>query len=244
MTILNDTRLQDFMGRVAQYGKEEGKGGNAKPNYALDCIEMAHDGVIGPDHAENVWKAYAEACTKTKGHEKARVSNNKTDKVRISESRKLIAMGCIAWPSSVEETPVDVMKRAIAVINAYADSKGSTYHNMVVVARAQLEARNVPLTDDEIKDAITPDDPEVKNEQELLAALVKRMKKIQEGDPKDLNAKVYPSPELAAAIVSLESRLATLATVDKANKMFELAAELGVTIVNPNPAQVEVHTGA
>lgn len=233
MTILNDTRLQDFLGRVVEYGKQEGKGSNAKPAYAVDVIKMSHEGVIGPDHAENVWKAYSEACTKTKGHERARVSTNKTDKVRISETRKLAAFGGIAWPKEIVETPVDVMNRAIPIINGYADLKGSTYNAMVTVARAQLEARNVPLTDEEIKDAITPDDPEVQDEKGLLAALVKRMKKIQEGDPKDLTAKTYPSPELAAAIQQLESRLATLATKEKADQMFKLAAELGVTITQP-----------
>ncbi len=223
MSILNDTRLQDLMARVSELGKAEGKGVNAKPAYALDVIAAAHDGVIGNDHAEGVWGAFQTAVGKTKGDEKLRLSDPKTTKVRVSECRKLIAMGSIA-----AFDPSEVAQRAIKVINEYAGTKGSTYQNLVVVARKQIEKRAAALNDEEILAAITPQAAEEKEEKELLGALVKRMKKMHDGDEKDVTAKVYPSPELQTAIKALEGRLAQLENGEQMDKLFKLAALKGV----------------
>jgi hypothetical protein len=236
--LINDTRLQDLLARTAEFGRQEGKGLNAKPSYALDVVAAAHDGVIGNDHAEQVWDAFSKGADKTKGHEKARLSTNKTDKVRISEARKLIACGTIAWPSAVTETPVDVMTRAINVINSNNDARGSTYQNMVKVARVQIEKRSAPLTDDEIKDAITPDAPARKDEQEQLTKHVKALKKMHDGDEKDPSVQAYPSPELMAAIKSLEARLANLLQAEELDQMFKTAAAMGMTITPPTPELV------
>lgn len=242
MTIRNDTRLEDFLTRVNDYGNAEGKGLNAKPSYARDVVDMAHQGVIGNDHADSVWRKYSEASARTKGSEKLRTSTAKTDKVRVSETKKLIAMGIIEWPKDVGQEPVNVFDRAVALINENHDARGSTYENLVKVARKQLDNRAAPLTDQQIVDAITPAAPETKDEQEILTALVKRMKKLHDGDEKDPTAPVYPSPELAAAIKSLEARLAALVSKQETAKMFELAAKHGANVSFPSndaPAEQE-----
>jgi hypothetical protein len=232
MTIRNDTRLEDLLARVKELGKAEGKGLNAKPTYALDVVAMAHEGVIGNDHAETLWKAFAEASAKTKGDEKARLANPKVDKVRISETRKLIAVGaCAAFD------PNEMMSRAVAVIAAHPVARGSTYQNLIKVSREQLDRRAQALNDDEISAAITPNAPEVKAEKEQLDALIKKMKKLHDGDEKDPGFTSYPSPELQAAIKSLEQRVATLVSTEEMDKLFAMAAKKGFTVA---PALTEV----
>src|SRR5688572_4637792 len=164
MSIRNDTRLEDFLGRVNEYGNAERRGLNAKPDYARDGVDMSHNGVISDDHAENVWKGFSAAAGRTKGSERARTSTAKTDKVRISETKTLIGFGKF----NADHDPLDVFDRAVNIINENHDAKGSTYQNLVVVARAQLKKRAEPLTDQEIVDAITPAAPETKAEEELL----------------------------------------------------------------------------
>jgi len=233
MTIRNDTRLEDFLKRVKDYGKAEGDGLNAKPSYALDVVQMAHEGVVGDDHAEGIWDKFKEASSKTKGVEKLKTSTAKTDKVRVSETRQLIAVGSIA-----AFDPSDVMNRAVAIIQANNDVRGSTYQNLVVVARAQIKQRASALSDDDITKAITPVSPEAKDEQEQLTAHIKRLKRMHDGDEKDPSVKAYPSPELASAIKSLESRLATLVGNEQMDKLFALAAERGLQVVaKPEPEE-------
>lgn len=226
MTIRNDTRLEEFLKRVKEYGKQEGDGLNAKPAYALDVVAMSHDGVIGNDHAEGVWEKFKDASAKTKGLEKLKTSTAKVDKVRVSETRQLIAVGTI-----VAFEPSEVMSRAVTLIAGCADARGSTYQNLVVVARAQIKQRSAPLTDEEIISAITPASPEEKNEMELLQRHVKALKRMHDGDEKDPSVKSYPSPELAQAIKSLEGRLATLVGNEQMDKLFKLAAERGMKVV-------------
>lgn len=227
MTILNDTRKADLLTRAADYGNREGRGLNAKPDFALDVTRQAADGAIGTADAAAIWGAFREASTRTQGHEKKRISSDSADGVRTSELKRFIMVGARA-----DFDGAALAVKAVGIINA-VETKGSTYENLVKVMRAQIDKTEGELTDDEIREALAPKAKDT-DEQQELEKLVKAMTKLKEGtDPTDKSPgkPAYPSEELDRAIQCINERLAQLIRNAEIQAMHVLAAKHGANVV-------------
>ena len=240
MTIVNDTRLVDLLARVAEYGKADGKGQNSKPAYAMDVIKATIAKVIASDHADSLWSQYSTAAAKAKGLERARTSNPKVDKVRTSETRTLIN-----FAGKKTYDGAEVMERATDLLNGKLPKEwtegdnqrpdlvskagnitGSTWQNMVVLARKQLDRPAKALDNEEIVEALGPEKSEAKTELDLLRQIQKRMTKVNEGDPKDDSAPHFPSEELSIAIEWMDKRIAMLELTEAEEKTNKLKAKV------------------
>jgi hypothetical protein len=233
-TLLNDTRKDDLIALAGTLGNKEGNGLNAKPDLARAVLDASIAGVIGTEHAAEIWAKYSNSMRKTLGLEATRNTTEKGDKVRVSELKRFIFVG--AMP---QVNPDDLFTRAITIINGN-EVKGSTYENLVKIMREQASKDDAPLTDEEIMGVLFPQ-PAEKDEKVRLEAILKTMKRTHDGTKGDPDKGVppqagFPSDELAEAIVQIEARLATFAHNARVKLMLEIAAE------NPDAADLIINT--
>lgn len=210
---INDTRLQDLVSLAGKLGKTDRL--DNRHELAVHVCQGAQDGYIdvakGSKDVADIWKAFQESRAKALG--KTRAGNEPSFDVQVSKLNTFARAGVIAKTNQYDA--VDVLNRAREIINTSDDIKGSTFDNMVKVARTQVhdDHAQAPLTDAEILDAILPKEAEEKDELATLEALLKSAKKAHDGT-KATDSKPakpgYPSPELASAIASIEQRVAVL----------------------------------
>lgn len=224
---LNDTRKDDLLNVAKTLGNKEGNGFNAKPDLARAVLDASIAGVVGTEHASELWTEYASAMRRTVGQEHLRLSD-KGDKVRISELKRFIMVGALP-----QVNPDDLFSRAIGMIHDH-EVKGSTYANLVNIMRKQCEIADHGLTDEEIMEVLFPPSVE-KDEKAKLEAVLKTMKRIHDGSKGDADKGIppqagFPSDELAEAIASIEARLATFANKERVKTMLENASKSGINL--------------
>ena len=203
---LNDTRMKDLFSAVSALGNAEGKGANAKPDYARAVLEASIDGIIASTDAETLWAKYSTAVRNTKGDEHTRM-DTKSDKVRVSETKRFIMVGAM-----LQVDPMNLFERSVDLIHNN-DVTGSTYQNLTKIMREQCKVEGQALTDEEIIAVICPS-PADKTEKKLLESILKTMKRTHDGTKGDVEKGIeskpgFPSEELAEAITQIEVRLAS-----------------------------------
>lgn len=146
----NDTRLDDFMKEVREFGRDSAAGKDALPNLAHKFIRAVSDGVVemtkdadGDDGAARIFKAYAASEGKKQVHDRTEAGL----KANISKFRQIGNFaGNPKWDAvevanKTHTIRIDHKKDGIDVKPAYAA--------LVDVAREQLK-QDTQLTDGEI----------------------------------------------------------------------------------------------
>ena len=241
MYLTNDNRLSDLLKAAGKLGKVEGQGGNSRHELAIQVTQAAQDGAIsvGKDpvtgqafrDVEAVWSAFQDARASALGN--TRTGKEPSFDVQVSKLGVFAKAGVVAAAQGYDA--VDVMTRARALINTTDDVKGSTFDNMVKVARVQIDNDHaqVALTDGDILEAILPKEAEEKEEIDLWKAELKRLEKMRDGSkPSEDGSKPgkpgFPSPELDQMIEIAATKVAALeilkADAEHAKKKAELQA--------------------
>lgn len=164
-----------FQATVRSLGSASGEGASALPRLALTVVRAAADGLISTDKPKNgskddatlIYEAYTAADSKKAEHTLGGAKAN------ASKLRQLIALGSMTTCDGVEvaDRAISLHKEMVA-----AELKPKpVYAGLVDVARAQTES-DTPLTDDQVKEALTKTPAEKTVEKEWQRAL-----KIVEG---------------------------------------------------------------
>lgn len=196
MTILNDTRLNDFHDRVTKLGRKEGEGQNARPDFGVALFEAAADGLIVVGKAEDnavlkEVRRYSEAAKSKrvtfKGNDAV---NKKSEKAQTSKANKLVQCGGLPIflasrngdTIDVAKNWMDLVKQQIAKLDATSEKAVPVYDKLVAVAREQVkkEKQSEALTEAQIWEVITrKGDPAT--ELKLLKQIFGKLGKLAEG---------------------------------------------------------------
>lgn len=213
MDIVGNDNLQAFLDRCERYGRDEARGKNSRPDWAMDLLSRARAGMVGTKDAKAVWASVKRGMVDEAsfGLEKdAKPSDSDTP--RVSETNRLIKMGALRGPVNGPE----VMQRAVEIINE-GEYKGSTINNMLKVATAQNKVGDDhPLSDDEIKECLAGQAKKDRSELEILEGYLKQLRKTYYGSEKDPDAVTFPSAELFKAIKNLEERVDAINSEEEA----------------------------
>lgn len=221
----NDTRLDDFMKEVREFGRDSASGKDALPNLAHKFIRAVADGVVemakdadGDDGAARVFKTYAASEGKKQVHDRTEAGL----KANISKFRQIGNFaGNPKWDAVhvANQTHVirqDHKKDGIDVKPAYAA--------LVDVAREQLK-QDTQLTDGEIG-ALVMTTSKVK-EVTLEGQLEKAHKILEDlitGEGK--HGLKDQSPELLQAAEQIQVRQRALSQMMQKNKDDAVLAEI------------------
>jgi ribosomal protein S17 len=223
----NDTRLEDFMKEVREWGRDEAMGKDALPKLAVAFVRAVADGVIdmtkdidGSDGAARVYMDYVKAKTKKQVHDRTDAGL----KANISKLRQIGAFaGNPKWDA------VDIFNRAFTIRADHEKDDIAVkpaYAAFVDVAREQLK-QDDPLTDAEIGGVVmsTTKTKEVTLEGQLAKAH-KILEEIITGENK--HGIKDQSSEVLQAAECLSVRMAALMTKSKVTNALAVALEAGV----------------
>ncbi|WP_020095699.1 hypothetical protein [Methylobacterium sp. 285MFTsu5.1] len=211
--------LGDLLTRAGNLGTAEGQGANSRPELAMEVAKAAAEGWIQPNYANDkstdvhkIWEAFGDARTQAKhdGGKDRGDTNTNSFKAQVSKLNAIAKCGALA----LKGTPVDgfdTLSRAREILRGNTDTKLSAYDALVLIARKQVEQGESPLTNDEIKEHVSPNAKaeETDNERELrvLSASLKTLEKLKDGT-EELSPR--PSPELDSAIENMRARVSAL----------------------------------
>lgn len=192
--------LEGFIKELGKLGAQDGKGRAARVHAFVRGVEAAAKiPGVGPANAKEYWQAYATEAAKNQGKE---FSVGTSYDVQVSKFRRSLDLGALPGID-----PIDMIYRAVDILQhemAKDDSgvKGSTYDNLVRVARAQIARPDKALTDREILDEVIKETPE-KDDAQKLADLYKRTYKLHKDMPATSPARVH----VAASLNAIEDAL-------------------------------------
>lgn len=169
--------IKGFMKEVAKLGADYGAGVNSLPALAMRVLE-AYPQVpeLAKTKASTILGAFTVASGKKAGIE------HKSAGVQASKFNQFLEIA-----KRQDISAYDLMGKAISVIQEVAKReksplRGSTYENMVQVARVQKGVQGRELTSAEIEAAITPDKKE-RDPLEKLGDLFKSLRKAHDWAP-------------------------------------------------------------
>lgn len=169
--------IKGFMKEVAKLGADYGAGVNSLPALAMRVLE-AYPQVpeLSKTKASTILGAFNVASGKKAGIE------HKSAAVQASKFNQFLEIA-----KRPDISAYDLMGKAISVIQEVAKRdksplRGSTYENMVSVARAQKGVQGRELTSAEIEAAIIPDKKE-RDPLEKLGDLFKSLRKAHDWAP-------------------------------------------------------------
>jgi hypothetical protein len=221
----NDTRLNDFMSQVREFGRDSASGKDALPKLAHAVVRAVCDGVVdtakdadGNDAAARIFTEYVKSEGKKAVHE--RTGNGL--KANISKLRQIVNFaGNPKWDA------VDVMNRAFAcrqdLVEHDIDPKPA-YASYVDLAREQLKQDDA-LTDEQIAAVMMKT---TKEREVTLQGELEKMKKKVEGfiTGEDKNGIKDQSPELIQIQELLGQKLAALMISEQEAEDARLQGEL------------------
>ena len=221
----NDTRLDEFMKEVREFGRDSASGKDALPSLAFKFIRAIADEVIeiakdsdGLDAAARVFTAYATS----EGKKQVMDRSSDSIKAQISKLRALQE-----FASNPKWDAVQVGNEVYTAICDYRkdaiDTK-SVYASLVDVAREQLKS-DQQLTAAEIGVLVLPttNTKEVTLESKL-EKIAKQMEELITGEGKD--GLKDQSPELIQAQELVNTRRGELAKLMQKNKDDSVLAEI------------------
>lgn len=234
---------ENLLREAGTFGRASGMGANSRPSLAMRYLEAAFKlPDVGPDDAKEIYNKFSQAEARSKGIEhKVGSSAN----VQVSKLKRFGELGQLPRIDGVE-----VMTRAVEVISRMARLEnspivGSTYDNMVKVARVQLSQPNSAMTEAEIEAAITPD----RKDKTIVDRLVDNYKSLSKTFDEAIKSGTSDVDNLSAAIENVAEQIKALGgdlpPVTKAEKdrakLIELAAKQGM-VITPAGNNVPVET--
>lgn len=228
---VNDTRFADLTKRVTQLGKDSADGKDALPRLAMSVVTAAADGVLDmepkhPSKGDPTVKlddaAVIYAAYKT-GEGKKQYSDYSAngDKANISKLRQIVKLG-----ASKFDGPATLV-RAIELRDVVAAEGGkvlAVYPAMLQVAREQ-DKLDTPITDDEIKEAVTKKASEAPELVDYVKGVAKKIEKLIAGEAP--GALQCQDEQVVAAFEKLTEWLAMVEKRDAMNKFMAEAAAMG-----------------
>lgn len=225
---VNDTRLNDLMKEVRQFGRDSGEGGDALPKLAIAVVRAANDGVIttdkdkdGKDDAARIVETYSSEAGKKAIHE--RTKNGL--KALNSKVRQLVIMGQMTTCD-----PVAVLDKAVEIRRGLLDNEAAkpkaAFAAYVDVARAQ-QALDRDMSDDEITVAITKPEAPDKDVIDYLKAIEKKLDRLITGEAGITDT----SDDTLAARDAIKRRLAHMVNARDVAETMEKAEALGLHVV-------------
>jgi hypothetical protein len=225
----NDTRLDDFMGEVRQFGRDAAEGKDALPKLAIAFVRAVADGVVDPakdkdgnDAAARVFSAYCASEGKKAVHNRTPESL----KANISKLRQLQNAA-----SNPKFDFVDVLNRTFVIRGQLMDDDQDVkpaYAAYVDIAREQLK-QDSELSDDQIDSVVRSS---TKTKEKTVEGQLKKAAKILEdlitGENKD--GLKDDSQEVMVAAEQINARLTHMMTNAKRDAVLAAAAELGMTV--------------
>lgn len=236
--LTNDTRRDDLIAVAKELGSNEGAGVNSRPELAMKVVEYARVGAIGTDDTKDVWREFLAARAARKGDNRSREDATDRDpqksfKAQVSKLNQFVRAGALTGVDFGE-----VLGRAKSYIDANPALSGSTFDNMVTIARTQLskDHKDAPLTDDQIKEALAPKPSEDKTELDYLKGVAKELEKIHDGTEKDgvQSRPAFASEEVRNALAWVNRRISVLELVKQEQELMLRRARL-----SPQPAPVQ-----
>lgn len=221
----NDTRLQDFMADVREFGRNAAAGKDALPNLAIAFCRAVQDGVVemgkdkaGLDGAARIFGEYAKAEGKKAIHDRTETGL----KANISKLRQIgIFAANPKWDATDILNQAHVTRQKLK--NDDIDVKPA-YAAFVDIAREQLK-QDTPLTDAQIEATVMKAEKEkevsVEGELKKIAA---KLEKIITGE--NAHGLQDQSPEIIAAHEQISQRLAALMTVKQAQDDDKMLAQI------------------
>lgn len=235
----NDTRFDDFMSDVRQFGRNAAEGKDALPMLAARVVAAANDGVIdldkdkhgdGVDDAAFLYAEYSKSEAKKSVHE----MTDGGKKANVSKLRQIIKFGGMTTCDPVDVFNRTVIKRKKMVA---ADQKVKpAYASYVDVARAQLDLDR-DMSDDEIAATITRKGPEPKDLEKILRPIEKALEGVISGENK--HGVKDQSPEVITAFEQIRSRLAALIAVRETGEAIKTLQKHGIAVVEDAEEQPE-----
>ena len=227
MNIPNDTRKEDLMKEVREYGRHAAEGKDALPVLALRVVRAANDGVIDTtkdkdkrDDANRIYEAYIAAESKKLVHKHTETGL----KANVSKVRQIIIMGSMTTCDAVA-----VLDRAVVLREAMLKAEEKVkpaFASYVDVARDQIAKADSDLSDDEIRAACRSKEPAEKTLEKELQAIQKRLEKIVtgEGGVKDQSTEVIQAEEL------IRTRLAAMLQRAEVEKAYGVLKGAGIEL--------------
>ena len=232
----NDTRFDDLVKDIRQFGRDAAEGKDALPKLAIRVISAADDGVIStydpkvhgkdnPDDAAKIYEEYATSESKKAIHEHSAGGL----KANVSKLRQLITFG-----SNPNCDAMAVTDKALKVRKELSDAdikvKGA-YPALVDIARAQ-NAQDTELTDEQIRETVAKGEAEEPTVEKELTAIHKRLERLITGEkgPQDQDPLVIQAEE------AIRARLAAMVMARETMALMEKAAELGMVFTLPEQA--------
>ena len=223
--LVNDTRHDDFIKVVKEFGRDSATGKDALPGLAIAFTRAVYDGYLDPakdkngeDAATRTFKVYSAAEGKKAFHDRSEGSQ----KAQISKFRQL--QNAAANP---KYDFVDVLNRAVTIRQTAIDDGldvKSPFPAYVDVAREQLKI------DDELDDAVifaTVTKSEVTKEVTLEGQLKKAAKILEDIITGEKHPGVHDnSPEVLIAAEQINARLTQLMTAEQQRKDDATLAEI------------------
>ena len=217
----NDTRFADLLKVAAQLGKTEGKAGACRPMLAKHTVKAARDGYVStespkdangkplPDDAQRLYEGYHNARNNNAVYDKQR----KDLKVRASETRTLIRLGCMTTLDAVQ-----LIARAEELwLDLDSSVRKSAWQAFVDVAKAQLADDSGMISDDQIMQAICKSEGKVATQADILKAAAKNLDRALQAP--DADEKLHN--RIADLMVEIDGLLAFLG--NKATRAADLA---------------------
>lgn len=173
----NPDTIKTYMKEVTKFGEAYGAGVNSLPSLALKTLQvMPRVPELQKTKASVILDAFNKASGKKSGIE------HKSAAVQASKLNQILEIG-----KNGQIDAYSMMTRGIGLIKEMAAQdkspmKGSTYENMVRIARAQKAVPQRELSDDEIRASLIPEKKE-KTELEKLGDLFKALRKAHDYAP-------------------------------------------------------------
>jgi hypothetical protein len=197
----NDTRKEDFIKKMALWGKAQGEGAVSRPKAAEEGLIAAVEGYLDANDAKEAWGAFQMASASKKGIE---YKQEGSFAQQVSKFKHFLVLGALAGKID----PIDVFSRTKDLIIKLAkdDSTrksmgGSAYDKLVAVARAQCKQPTAALSDDEIIDILMPE-KKAQDEEAILKAAAKKLEKVHA---------TYGTAQAEQALSAVNNRLQELA---------------------------------
>jgi hypothetical protein len=177
---------EGFFKQCEQFGTNAGAGDTSKVGWFQATVEAAWQGIIVPgarrpkghagplNDAERAYTAFADARKRKAGELGRKIQGAQTEdgkpvpgfKQRVNEANTMIKLGSLPLIHDTDMGGYGVFQQALKIIREDDEIKGQTDDMLLDVARRQIELPEAPLTKDQIRQILMPDEPAEKPERE------------------------------------------------------------------------------
>jgi hypothetical protein len=218
-----------ILAEVGALGQAEGAGVNSRPELALKVVSWTTAGEIGEDDIASIWTEFQNQRSAAKGsnRDKAEKPSSNSFNAQCSKLRAFVHAA-----SLTQVDFCDVITRAKSFIDKTPELSGSTFDNMLKVARTQKEKefKDAALTDEQIEEVLRGKPAEEKTELDYLKPVKQALDKILNGTDE---RPAFPSKELEDALGAINRRVAVLELAKSEAETERRRA--AVVAANPSP---------